>query len=88
MTEKIKEYRIKIEEAQDASISQDTTTECNYRYFNAFTPDEAIKSELSVRIKEGNLSLYIHLEEYNPYADKWGLVAKGEIPVVSRDDSP
>jgi len=63
MKEKIKEFRIKRSE-EGADIVQ-------FRYFNAFTAEEALNYELAVRAKEGDDKPVALLEEYNPYSDKW-----------------
>jgi hypothetical protein len=81
--EKIKEYRIRVDQTGLPARTCPTYLEAvsedpHYRYFNAFTPDEAIENELSVRSKEGNASSVIHIEEYNPYANKWKAVLNND----------
>ena len=66
MTEKIKEFRIRMPGARETKGEIP-----HFRYFNAFTAEEALNSELAVRQKEGNDSPIDSLEEYNPYSDKW-----------------
>ena len=63
MKEKITEYRVHAGKTPDGDDF--------YRYFSAFTSEEALEFDRAAREKEGSEEEASLIEAHNPYSDEW-----------------